>query len=175
MSGTRSTAERLHALHDGELAGLSGWWARVWLRRSREARRELESLALVGELVREVEDAAVSSPDLWPAIAPRIRAIDANTNVVRAAAPADEARPVGLRWLLRPVGAAAVVAAAVALALALRPTQVPEAGGLRALQTYGKPVIVLEGEGGATIIWLIDTVPEDVSGSAVQGGALGAA
>jgi hypothetical protein len=158
----------LHAYCDGEL----GWWARrrvkVRLRRSAELRRELELIRSIGALARE-EDAEIEVPDVWPSIASGLEAIDAQVEAEAVRAPSPEAGmiPAAWSWLTqggwRPVGAAVAVAVAVlAVSLVLRPdpTLVVDepsmVGAVRYLDTGGNPVMVIEGGGESTIIWLMD-------------------
>ena len=156
----------LQAYCDGEL----GWWARrrveARLRRSAELRRDLELIRSIGALARE-EDAEIEVPDVWPSIASGLAAIDAQVEAEAVRAPGPEAGmiPVAWSWLVgggwRPLGAAVAVAV-LAVSLVLRPDStlvVDEpsmVGAVRYLDTGGNPVMVIEGGGESTIIWLMD-------------------
>src|SRR5262245_5191154 len=151
MSATSDrTALRLQAYYDGELSGLARWWLERRLRRSPALRAELAALARVGEWVRDahVEEAA---PDVWDSIALRLHAIDARRADVRAP------RRSWVGWLAVP---GAVVSAAIAAVLAyheLAPVKPPAATGVvRWLDSGGRDVMVLEGDPGTTIIWVLD-------------------
>ena len=156
--------ERLHAYHDGELGGLARWRFERRLRRSKQLRRELAALARVGELTCESE-ARASEPDLWDRIEPRLPALDARR--AEAAQPTRVA-PV---WWLRPVGAAALAAAALlAVYVGWFGSPAPQVGVVRWMDSEGRPVMVLEADAEAdvTIIWLLEDVAE---GAAAQGGS----
>ena len=162
MSETELRA-RLHAYYDGELRGLALWRLERRLRREPQLRRQLASLARMGDLVRERDEEA-GAPDLWDAIALRLPALDAR------GAEAAEVRSAGLPAWLRPAGA---VAAAVALLLAVYAgwfDAAPAAGGVvRWMDSGGRPVLVLEAgeESDVTIIWMLD---DAVDGAARGGG-----
>ena len=158
----------LQAYCDGEL----GWWARrrveARLRRSAELRRELELIRAIGALARE-EDAEIEVPDVWSSIASGLAAIDAQVEAEAIRAPGPEAGmiPAAWTWLARggwrPLGAAVAVAVAVlAVSLVLRPDsrlvvdKPSMVGAVRYLDTGGHPVMVIEGGGESTIIWLMD-------------------
>ncbi len=155
MSVTRSD-RALHAYHDGELRGFARWRFERRLARFPELRRELEALALMRELVREGES-RVPTPDLWEGISRRLP-------------PAEGARParIGdretrerrggfapLAWLVRPLGAAAVVAAAAALVFALISGDNAAPGVVRWIDSGDRSVMVLEGDEDVTIIWVL--------------------
>ena len=156
----------LHAYHDGELSRLARWRFERRLRRSPELRRDLETLREVGRAVCE-HDAAVSTPDLWDAIALRLPAADAVRGEARDAEPA--------RWLpgWRSLSTA-VAAAAVALALAIGVDtgDTATAGGvIQWMDSGDRAVMVLEGDEDVTIIWVLDDPVEGAS----RGGFSGAA
>ena len=151
MIGRGPSVEDLHAYHDGELRGIAGWRVRRWLARSGAARRELEILARSAEWIREADRTATAAPDLWEVIGARLPSIDAQRR-------SEAQGPWRLAW---PAGAVAAVAAAAALAFLLLWPQTESTYAVRSLDTDGRPVMVLEGE--ATIIWLIDAPPPDVS------------
>jgi anti-sigma factor RsiW len=138
--------ELLEAYRDGELSGLARWRVRRWLRRDAAARRHLESLDALGELLREV-DAEGPAPDLWPAIRVRL----AEAEAVRAP-----------RWR-RAAGylaAGAVAASAAALALLVAGEEPRPAAGspgaVRWIDSRGHPMMVLRDDSAATIIWVAD-------------------
>ena len=157
MSVTRSE-RALHAYHDGELRGFARWRFERRLSSSPELRRELEALVLMRELVREGES-RVATPDLWEGISQRLPR-------------AEGARParvgfVPLTWLVRPLGAAAAVAAAAALVFALISGDNATPGVVRWIDSGDRNVMVLEGDEEVTIIWVLG----DVSTPPRQGGA----
>jgi len=113
---------------------------------------------LMRELVREGES-RVATPDLWEGISQRLPR-------------AEGARParvgfVPLAWLVRPLGAAAVVAAAAALVFALISGDNATPGVVRWIDSGDRNVMVLEGDEEVTIIWVLG----DASTPPRQGGA----
>jgi anti-sigma factor RsiW len=159
-------SQRLHAYHDGELRGLARWRFERRLRRSPQLQRELATLTRIGDLVRAGE-ARASEPDLWDRIEQRLPAVDAG----RAEAWAPER--LAPSWLLRPLGALAVVAAALAVYLGVLQTPPAPAGVVRWMDSEGRPVMVLEDDAEAqvTIIWMLDDAVE----GAARGGRGGVA
>jgi anti-sigma factor RsiW len=160
----------LNAYHDGELSGLRRWVFERRLARSPRLRAELEELQRVAHWVREL-DLEPRGVDLWDAIALRLPALDAQSAEQRQ-------RRAGSRgwremdWLAaysRPIAAVAVSAAlALALFLGIMEEAAPPIPGMiRWLDTGGRSVMVLEDQGDATIVWLLD-VPED---GASEGGS----
>ena len=153
----------LHAYHDGELRGFRRWRFERQLSRSSKLRAEFESLRDLSRFARDSEpEPAV---DLWDRIALRLPAIDAE----RA-----EARSSPGLWMgySRPLAAVALTAA-LALALFLGIIQGGESstpGIIRWLDTGGRSVMVLEDQGDATIVWLLDALEDGVS----EGGSRGA-
>ncbi len=153
----------LSAYHDGELSGLRRWIFQYRLSRSPSLRAELEELKRVAGWVQEL-DRQPPSVDVWGDIARRLPALDAQSNEQRERS--------GMDWLAaysRPVVAVAV-GAALALALFLgimEDAAAPTPGIIRWLDTGGRSVMVLEDQGDATIVWLLDA-PED---GALEGGS----
>jgi len=152
----------LEAYHDGELGWLGRWRARRLLSRDADARATLASLETVGGLLREIE-AEASAPDLWDTVRLRLPALD----VRRAEAGAADASSLP-RW----IGAGlATVAAALAMVIGLQLVPPSGSGGaVRWLDSRGSPVVVLQDDRDATIIWLLEA-PAEVSrrtGSAVS-------
>jgi anti-sigma factor RsiW len=157
---------RLYAYHDGEL----GWWARnrieARLRRSSELRRELAVIAAIGRAARDSESDA-ARPELWGEIAGRLRVLDAG--VEEPGTPARRSL-VSVLAARRPLGAAALAAAAVAGILLLRTGSAPPApeaaaavsGVVRYLDTGGEPVMLVEDWDDVTIIWLMDSPADAV-------------
>jgi hypothetical protein len=157
----------LQAYHDRELGFWARWRMERRLARSRELRQELEALAALGDLVRESEP-AVAVPDLWEGVARGLAAIDAER------AEAEWAR----RWMgllgrhRGPVGALAVAgAAAAALAIAVLTGETAPGGVVHWVDGGDRSVLVLEGEGDVTVIWVFDPVSE----GALRGGWRGSA
>jgi anti-sigma-K factor RskA len=152
-------AATLQAYCDGELGAWARWRFERRLERSPELRRELAALAALGDLVRESE-AAVAAPDLWEEIARRLPAVDAE----RAEAAWAGRRPGLLKWYLKPVGAVvAVGAVAVALAFALLTGETAPSGVVHWVDGGDRNVMVLDGEGDVTVIWVFDSVTEGAS------------
>jgi len=160
----------LNAYHDGELSGLRRWLFERRLARSPRLRAELEELERLARWIQALgpESAGV---DLWDDIALRLPAIDAESaeRRPRRAEPRDWR---GMDWLAaysRPIAAVAVSAAlALALFLGIMEDAAPPIPGMiRWLDTGGRSVMVLEDQGDATIVWLLD-VPED---GAPEGGS----
>lgn len=160
MSARDRRAESLAAWKDGELRGLASRRAARLLERSARARSEVEELGAVGGWVREVfETEASASPnldsDLWPALASRLVAVDAER--------AEAAEAHG--WLLRPwtaSAALAAVAAALMVGLWIRTTP-PGYDVVQWLDSEGVPVMVLDGPSD-TVIWLLEPRNEEISG-----------
>jgi anti-sigma factor RsiW len=148
---------QLHAYHDGELGWLSRLRFERRLARSPALRRELASLEALRELAA-VTDAGAPTPDLWADIALRLPAADAARQQPAEAG----SRAWGLP--LRPIAAAAAVAAAVvALALGMWvDDNAPAAGGVvRWIDPGPNSVMVLEDTArDATIIWVLDDSPQ---------------
>jgi len=151
----------LNAYHDGELKGLRRWRFERRLSRSPRLRAELEALQQLGRWLQGLGEEATGL-DVWDQIALRLPAIDAE-RAERGAAPRSEWRRMD--WLAdyaRPLTALAL-GAALALALFLgimKETPPPTAGIIRWMDTGGRSVMVLEDQGEATIVWLLDA-PED--------------
>jgi anti-sigma factor RsiW len=159
-NGTNARDEALlHAYHDGELSGFARRRFARRLRRTPRLRRELDSLAGLGERLREV-DAQGAAPDLWEQIALRLPAIDARKS---PGAPTKAARARS-SWLVRPAGALAAAAAAAALAVALLWPDAPESGQVvRWIDGGGRSVMVLDDDPDTTIIWVLDAPAEGAS------------
>jgi len=154
----RRRPERFSALLDGELSPR----AARRLEAEPRAREEIEGLASVGEWVREAQAARAGDvPDLWPGVAARLAALDAER--VGAEGQGLSRRPSS-RWLGPALAAAAAAAAALVLWLAA-PIPVARAGDevVQWLDTQGHPVMVIEAEDEATIIWVLGAEVEDLS------------
>ena len=149
----------LHAYYDGELGRLARWRFERRLAGSAELRRELAALEALGDLVRESEPPTPRA-DFWGEIAGRLPAADAE----RVAA-AWQPRRVGLfEALLKPVGAvAAAGAVAVALAFGLLSGENAPTGVVHWVDGGDRNVMVLEGQGDVTVIWVFEPVPDRVS------------
>ncbi len=143
--------QQLAAYHDGELGPLARWRVRRWLARDARARAELAGLASLAELLRE-EEALAPTPDLWPGIHARMPQ--------RAPAPAEETASPWLapsRWL--PAGALAA-ATALVLAVGLDWGDAPDPRSVRWLDTGERSAAVLQDDGEATIIWILDNADQ---------------
>jgi anti-sigma factor RsiW len=147
----RERAE-LDAYHDGEL----GWLARRRVEKrlayDASARRELAALAELGALLREQAGAEPAAPDLWAGVRAQLA-------TARRPAPleADDALPARAGWLPAWLGAglAAASVAAVMASGALAGDAAP-VSSVRWLDGKGKPVMVLQDDRDATIIWVLD-------------------
>ncbi len=156
----------LNAYHDGELSGLRRWLFERRLSRSPRLRAELEELKRLASWVQGAGQASPSA-DVWDSIALRLPAIDATLGEQRQRRGERRERR-GMDWLAaysRPLAAAAV---SVALALALflgimEDTAPPTPGIIRWLDTGGRSVMVLEDQGDATIVWLLDAGEDGIS------------
>jgi len=157
----------LQAYHDGELGLLARWRVERRLARSPELRRSLASLETLGSLVRESE-APVAAPDVWGAIAPQLRAADAE----RRGAAVGRGGWSLLEALRAHLGAVAVAgAAAAALAFVLLTDQTAPGGVVHWVDGGNRNVMVLEGEGDVTVIWVLDSDAERAMGGARRGRA----
>jgi anti-sigma factor RsiW len=155
----------LHAYHDGELGGLRRWLFERRLSRSPELRAELVELRRLTRWVQGSEPQR-TSPDVWDDIALRLPAIDAQPDG-RARSRSERREWRGVGWLAaypRPVAAVAVsFALALALFLGIMEDAVPPTSGIiRWLDTGGRSVMVLEDQGDATIVWLLDAPEEGI-------------
>lgn len=155
----------LDAYHDGEL----GWLARRRVERRLAhdvaARRELAALAELGALLREHVNAEPATPDLWAGVRAQLA-----TAARPAPLEADDALPLRAGWLPAWLGAglAAASVAAVMASGALAGDAAP-VSSVRWLDGKGKPVMVLQDDRDATIIWVLD---EPKRSSGVEGDAV---
>ena len=170
----------LNAYHDGELSGLRRWLFERRLSRSPRLRAELEELKRLAHWVQGV-GVQPPSADVWGDIALHLPAIDAQLAEQRQSRAEqrqsraeqrqrrDEWRERrGMDWLAaysRPLAAAAVTAAlALALFLGIMEDAAPPTPGIiRWLDTGGRSVMVLEDQGDATIVWLLDALEDGIS------------
>jgi anti-sigma factor RsiW len=149
----------LEAYHDGELSVFARWRVEKRLAHDAAARRELAALEELGTLLREHASEEPAAPDLWTGIRAQLA-------TARRPEPleADDALPSRSGWLPAWLGAGlaaasvAAVMASGALAGDARPV-----GSVRWLDGKGKPVMVLQDDRDATIIWVLDT-PKRSSG-----------
>ncbi len=153
----------LAAYHDGELGPLRRWWIERRLRRDPETRRELESLAALGGLLRDAEPAAPAAPDIGDEVRRKIAA---------RAAPEREHLGARLRPALPWAAAGAALAAAAATVLlllggpeltGLGGAPLASEGAVRWLDSRGQPMMILQDDREATLIWVRDD-DERVSG-----------
>jgi anti-sigma factor RsiW len=163
----------LNAYHDGELSGLRRWLFERRLSRSPRLRAELEELKRLAHWVQGV-GVQPPSADVWGDIALHLPAIDAQLAEQRQSRAEqrqrrDERRDWrGMDWLAaysRPLAAVAVTAAlALALFLGIMEDAAPPTPGIiRWLDTGGRSVMVLEDQGDATIVWLLDALEDGIS------------
>jgi anti-sigma factor RsiW len=166
----RRDEEALHAYYDGEL----GYWSRRKMKRRLERspglRRELAELeALSGLVLESASDVVV--PELWSGIERGLAAADAEKAARESGAPLAAV----IDWLFRPAGAllaaGAAGAAAVALAMLLFSGETVPSGVVHWLDSGTRNVMVLDGEGDVTVIWVFDPVGDGAS----RGGRRGAA
>jgi anti-sigma factor RsiW len=156
----------LNDYHDGELSALRRWIFERRLSRSPRLRAELEELKRVARWVQGLGPQP-PSVDVWDEIALRLPAIDAELDGQRQRR-AEQRTLRGMDWLAaysRPLAAAGVTAAlALALFLGIMEDAAPPAPGIiRWLDTGGRSVMVLEGQGDATIVWLLDALEDGIS------------
>ena len=145
----------LNAYYDGELSGLRRWIFERRLARSPRLRTELEELKRVSCWVQELHPQSPSVV-VWDDVALRLPAIDASREERR-----EPRAQLGMDWLVSYSRPIAAVAASAALALALflgimEDTAPAMPGMIRWLDTGGRSVMVLEDQGDATIVWLLD-------------------
>ena len=147
---------RLQAYHDGELSWLGRWRLERLLARDAGLREELDGLGRLGVLLQEV-DAELPTPDLWESVRMRLPAMDARRTQTERAGHLGR----GPRW----VGAGlAAVAAALALVVGLNLAPSDSApASVRWLDSRGNPVLVLQDDRDATIIWLLEPNPDNAS------------
>jgi hypothetical protein len=143
MSEVRT--RELEAFHGGELGLLGRLRVRLRLLRDPAARRELRWLAEVRALLREEVREAPAPPDLWSEIRGGLPPL--------APGPAASRRLPAWRWALP--AAAVAAAAGFALTFGIEWGDAPDARSLRWLDAEGKPALVLQDDGEATIIWVL--------------------
>jgi anti-sigma factor RsiW len=161
VSARDGFSEQLQAYHDGELRGLNRWRFERRLARDPAARQELLALEETGRLLREAE-AEGTAPDLWEAIRLRLPALDAQRAEAEEAPALSRSR---LRALSPWVGVG-VAAAALALAIGVEWGDASVPGSVRWIDSRGKPLMVLQDDSQATIIWVIEGESGDLSGRA---------
>jgi anti-sigma factor RsiW len=155
--------DQLQAYHDGELSRFGRWRFGRRLRREPALQRALSSLSELSHELQVLDARDASAPDVWPAVALRLPAVDA-----RRAAAAHAQRTRGFGWWLAPLGAA-VAAAALVLVVVYGGfwTEPRRSGGVvRWIDSGGRSVIVLDDDPDTTIIWVLDGA---VDGAAVGG------
>ena len=159
--------ELLHSYHDGELSGFQRWRFERELRRSSALRAELSRLASLGDALRE-HDAAAPAPELWDAIAQRLRAADARRAEVAPSWPSgflpSGFSPSGFSpsgWV-KSIGAVAATAAVAGAVFYGGSWQEPPAAGsvVRWIDTGERSVMVLDDDPETTIIWVLDGTVE---------------
>ena len=159
MSARDRISERLQAYYDGELRGLARWRVERRLARDPAARGELLALEETGRLLREAE-AEAGEPDLWEAIRLRLPALDAR----RAEVEETPAAPRTRLWALSPWVGVGVAAAALALAIGIEWGDSSVPGSVRWIDSRGAPLMVLQDDSKATIIWVLEGESGDLSG-----------
>lgn len=156
----RRETEELNAYQDGELPFYRRWRVERRLASDPAARRELASLAELGALLRE-QAAAQPGPDLWAGVAAQLP-----TAPRPAPLEADDALPAPTPWLPAWLGAA-LAAASVAgvMASGVLAGDAAPVGSVRWIDANRRPVMVLQDDRDATIIWVLSR-PEETSGGA---------
>jgi len=161
MSDTRRREKQeLHAFQDGELPFWRRWRVARRLARDAVAQRELASIAELRALLRE-QAAALPGPDLWESVRAQLP-----TAARPAPLDADDAVPAVTPWLPTWLGAA-IAAASVAgvMASGMLSGDAAPVGSLRWLDSKGKPVMVLQDDHDATIIWVLEKPPQATGGA----------
>ncbi len=132
----------LHAYRDGELRGWRAWGVRRRLARDSRARAELAGLEQIGAVLRAQAEEA-PAPDLWsqivvqlPAAAPAAGA----TGSARAGWRLPQWAAAGVFFLMPPAPPEAAA---------------PSASAILMLDTGRRPAFILQDDGEATIIWLL--------------------
>jgi anti-sigma factor RsiW len=151
-------SERLQAYYDGELRGLARWRFERRLRRDPELREELLALQETGRLVRDAVSEG-AAPDLWEAIRLRLPALDA-----QRAEAAETAPPRSWIRTVSPWVGVAAATAALALAIGVDWSDASDPGSVRWIDSRGTPLMVLQDDSEATIIWVIEGPSGDLSG-----------
>lgn len=149
MSRDERRTRALHAYHDGELS----WFARLRvsrrLARDQGARRELERLSSLADMLRE-GDAEIPTPDLWQDIRARL----AVTPSPAASAPSTRGFWFSPQWLGAGLAAAATV---LAVAYGLEWGDAPDPRSVRWLDAGADSALVLQDDAEATIIWVLES------------------
>lgn len=145
----RGDAE-LNAFRDGELSPWRRWLVGRRVARDAVLQRRLDTLETLGGLLREQAE-STPQPDLWDGIRARLATAPrpAPRNETSQAAPAVSAAPA---WLGAAFAAAVVV---IVMATSWLPGDAPSVASVRWLDSKGKPVMVLQDDLEATIIWVI--------------------
>jgi anti-sigma factor RsiW len=168
----RRDERELQAYYDGELRGLSRWLFTRRLARSPELQSRLAELERLGGWLRG-EETAVAGLDLWPAIAMRLPALDAQRAEAGALAPQVDFRVEsgsGFGWLRPAAAALATAALALAVVLGIIGDGAPTAPGVISwLDTGGRNVLIIDWAEDSTIIWLLDTPTEGASRGGLSG------
>jgi hypothetical protein len=154
----RREKQDLHAFQDGELPPAA--LGRGPPRRTGCGRRESWMHCGAPALLRE-QAAALPGPDLWESVRAQLP-----TAARPAPLDADDAVPAVTPWLPTWLGAAiAVASVAGVMASGVLSGDAAPVGSLRWLDSKGKPVMVLQDDRDATIIWVLQK-PEQISAGA---------
>jgi anti-sigma factor RsiW len=152
--------QELHAYRDGELPFHRRWRVRRRLARDAAVRRELASIDELGALLRE-QAAAQPVPDLWDGVRAQLA-----TAPRPAPLEADDAMPAPVPWLPAWLGAAlAAASVAAVMASEVLSGDAAPVGSVRWIDANRKPVMVLQDDRDATIIWVLEK-PAETSGGA---------
>lgn len=152
MSEARTREQQeLHAFQDAELPLWRRWRVARRLARDRAGQRELASIAELGALLRE-QAAAQPAPDLWEGV---------RAQLATAAKPTpldvDDSLTARTPWQPAWLGAAiATASVAVVMASGVLSGDAAPVESVRWLDSKGKPVMVLQDDRDATIIWVLE-------------------
>jgi len=164
VSAQERFEQTLAAYHDGELGWLQRWRLERRLRRDPEARRELGSLSALGDWLREADSGGPPAPELWDEIQRRLPdsrpAVGTESRLPAEAEPRVWLRPT---WSWAAGGAALAAAAATALLFVSSSdlggrgaAPLAGAGAVRWLDSRGQPMMILQDDREATLIWVTD-------------------
>ena len=162
MSDAR-TRERqeLHAYQDGELPLWRRWRISRRLARDRAAQRELASIAELGALLREQAAAEPGPlPDLWEGVRAQLATASRPTGV-----DVDDSLPARTPWVPAWLGAGlAAASVAAVMASGVLASDAAPVESVRWLDSKGKPVMVIQDDHDATIIWVLQKPKQTTGG-----------
>ncbi len=166
MTGCERFSEKLPGYRDDALSVLARYRVGRHVEECGTCRDALDDLRRMGQWVRE-STATGPTPDLWPAIALRLDAIDAQLAEQGKPSP----RANWGTWMPLRAGAAAALATLI-IGIGLFWGEAPRASVVKSLDAAGKAVMVIESESDSTIIWVMDPqVHRGDRGAVPQGSA----